>query len=210
MTNVLILGANGQIARWVVQSLGTDPLITQTLLVRNPAKLHDIPENAEVVTADVLDTYALTQTAKGQDIVYANLTGDNMGEQAQSIITAMNAADVKRLIFIVSLGIYDEIPGAFGEWNEKTIGPYLGTFREAADQIEASGLSYTLIRPAWLDDTDEINYELTAKDEPFKGTVVSRKSVADLVQRVINPTQHINANLGINKPGTNANKPYFV
>ena len=29
----------------------------------------------------------------------------------------MKACDVKRLIFVLSLGIYDEVPGKFGEWN---------------------------------------------------------------------------------------------
>ncbi len=39
MTKVLILGANGQIARWVVQMLADRKDIDQTLLVRDPNKL---------------------------------------------------------------------------------------------------------------------------------------------------------------------------
>lgn len=211
MTKTAILGASGQIARWVVEGLAQDADVQQTLLVRNPDKLASVPDNATVVTADVLDTEALTEAVAGQDIVYANLTGDDMGEQADSIITAMDAAGVKRLIFVLSLGIYDEVPGAFGEWNRQTIGPYLGTFREAVDAIEASDLEYTLVRPAWLDDRDEVDYELTEKGEPFKGTVVSRKSVADLILGIIrNPETHVGANLGVNKPGSEADKPYFM
>lgn len=185
--------------------------MSQTLLVRNPARLPAVPANAVVVRGDTLDTEALTRTVAGHDVVYANVTGDNMGEQARSIIEAMDAAGVKRLVFVLSLGIYDEVPGAFGQWNRRTIGAYLGTFREAADAIEASGLDYTILRPAWLDDRDEIDYELTGKDEPFRGTVVSRRSVADVILAVIrDPQLHVGANLGVNKPDSDADKPYFM
>ncbi len=47
---------------------------------------------------------------QGQDVVYANLTGEDLDIQANSVIAAMKACDVKRLIFVLSLGIYDEVP----------------------------------------------------------------------------------------------------
>jgi uncharacterized protein YbjT (DUF2867 family) len=117
----------------------------------------------------------------GQDIVYANLTGGELDRQAKAIVEGMSVAGVKRLIFVASLGIYDEVPGTFGEWNRREIGAYLPPFRRAADAIEASGLDYTILRPAWLTDEDEVDYETTERNEPFKGTEVSRKSVADLI-----------------------------
>lgn len=46
----------------------------------------------------------------GQDVVYANLAG-NLEKMAKNIVEAMNASSVKRLIFINSMGIYDEVPG---------------------------------------------------------------------------------------------------
>jgi len=59
---------------------------------------------------------------------------------ANAIVEAMDKARVKRLIFVASLGIYDEVPGKFGEWNRRQIGAYLPPFRKAAYAIEASGL----------------------------------------------------------------------
>jgi hypothetical protein len=85
----------------------------------------------------------------------------------------MEEARVKRLIFITTLGIYDEVPGKFGKRNNREIGAYLGPYREAADLIEASDLHYTIVRPAWLTDYDEVASETTEKGEPFKGTEVS-------------------------------------
>lgn len=143
MKNVLILGAGGQIARHVINQLADKQTIKQTLFARQPAKIHKpYPTNSQIIMGDVLNHAALKQAMQGQDIVYANLTGEDLDIQANSVIAAMKACDVKRLIFVLSLGIYDEVPGKFGEWNNAVIGEPLKPFRRAADAIEASGLEY--------------------------------------------------------------------
>ena len=76
---------------------------------------------------------------------------------AARIVESMTAASVQRLVFITSLGIYDEVPGRFGEWNRRQIGPLLRPSRAAADTIEESGLDYTILRPAWLTNADEVS-----------------------------------------------------
>lgn len=74
--------------------------------------------------------------------------------------------------------------------------------------IEDSGLDYTIIRPAWLTDQEEVDYELTKKGEVFKGTEVSRKSIADLVTKIIDtPDSFVDDSLGVNKPNTDGDKP---
>ncbi|MBB4845609.1 uncharacterized protein YbjT (DUF2867 family) [Paucibacter oligotrophus] len=212
MKNVLILGASGQIAQWVVRSLAGDKSVQQTLLLRDPRKLTgQEPVNAKVVIGSVLDKKLLRQAVTGQDVVYANLTGDDLDKQAKAVIAAMEAEGVKRLVFVLSLGIYDEVPGKFGEWNRVTIGEDLKPFRRAADAIEASGLVYTIVRPAWLTDEDEVDYELTTKGQPFKGTVVSRRSVANLIAQIVtHPELRVCESLGVNKPGSDGDKPYFM
>ncbi|VWC57353.1 SDR family oxidoreductase [Burkholderia lata] len=211
MTNVLILGASGQIARWAVQMLGEHPNVRQTLLVRDPAKLAgNEPANASVVIGDVLDKKLLPRIMDGQDIVYANLAGD-VDVQTEHVLAAMKAANVKRLIFVNSLGIYDEVPGKFGDWNRREIGQYLPPYRRSADLIEASDTDYTILRAAWLQDKEEVIYEITRRDEPFKGTEVSRKSVAALVAELVaHPDRLVRANVGVNKPGTDGDRPAFV
>ncbi|KWI47706.1 NAD-dependent dehydratase [Burkholderia pseudomultivorans] len=211
MTKVLILGASGQIARWAVQMLGTKSGVTQTLLVRNPRKLAgNEPANANVVIGDVLDKKLLPRIVEGHDVVYANLSGD-VDTQTEHILAAMKAAHVRRLIFVNSLGIYDEVPGKFGEWNRREIGQYLPPYRRSADLIEASDVDYTILRAAWLQNDDEVSYELTARDAPFKGTEVSRKSVASLVVDLIEHADKLKrANVGVSKPGTDGDKPAFI
>ncbi|WP_313455800.1 SDR family oxidoreductase [Stenotrophomonas sp.] len=212
MKNVLILGASGQIAQWVITSLAAEKNLQQTLLLRDAKKLTGKePANARVVIGDVLDRNLLKEAVASQDIVYANLTGEDLDKQADAVISAMKATGVTRLIFVLSLGIYNEVPGAFGKWNNAIIGEDLKPFRRAADAIEASGLDYTILRPAWLTDEDEVDYEITEKGRPFKGTVVSRRSVGDLISEVIlHPERHIGENLGVNKPGSEGDKPYFM
>ena len=56
-----------------------------------------------------------------------------------------------------------------------------------------------------------MDYETTTKDQPFKGTVVSRRSVGDLIAKVIaSPDLHVGESLGVNKPNTDGDKPYFM
>ena len=211
MTKTLILGASGQIARHVIDDLAGDDAQQMTLFLRNAAKLGAAPANARVVQGDVLDAAALGAAVRGQDVVYANLTGENLDEQADAVIAAMQAQGVRRLVFVLSLGIHDEVPGKFGEWNDATIGEDLKPFRRAAAAIVASGLDYTILRPAWLTDNDEVEYETTTRNQPFKGTEIARKAVAAYVLTLLeNPAKDIGGNIGLSKPGTDGDKPAFM
>lgn len=209
MRNVLVLGASGQIARRAIELLA-DEDVELTLFLRDANKLDDAPEGARVVEGDVIEREQLDPAVRGQHVIYANLAGD-LDVQAATIVESMGAAGVQRLIFITALGIYDEVPGAFGEWNRRQIGSMLGPYRAAADTIEGSSLDYTILRPAWLTDADEVSYEVTERDEPFKGTEVSRKSVAALVTDIVmHPDRWVRSSLGVNKPGTDGDKPAFA
>lgn len=79
----------------------------------------------------------------------------------------------------------------------------LDPYRKSAAIIEASNLDYTIIRPEWLNNNNEIDYETTQKGEPFKNPkkYVSRMSVADLIVKLAaNPDLEIRHSLGVNKP----------
>ncbi|MFC9360258.1 SDR family oxidoreductase [Rhodococcus sp. NPDC057014] len=209
MTKVLIIGANGRIARWAVEMLAGKE-IDLTLFVRDASRLAGAPDAAQVVEGDARNEVAVAEAVRGQDIVYANLSGE-IDTQAERIVAAMQSQRVQRLIFVTALGIYDEVPGPFGQWNRRQIGSVLDTYRAAADTIEASTLDYTILRPAWLTDNDEISYEVTQRNEPFKGTEVSRKSVAALIADIISsPDTWSRTNLGVDKPGTDGDRPAFM
>jgi uncharacterized protein YbjT (DUF2867 family) len=194
MRRVLILGASGSVARQATDLFLTESDAQLTLYLRDPRRLGSVdPDRVRVVEGDVLDVAALTQAMTGQDIVYANLAGD-LERMAESIVKAMRGTGVRRLIFISSMGIYDEVPG-------RQYSSVLDPYRKAAEVIEASDVDYTILRPAWFTNADEVDYETTQKGEPFKGGVVSRKSVAALVVKLAtSPQLEVRHSLGVSKP----------
>ena len=192
MKNVIILGASGNIAKHVIDILVRKGDINLTLFLRNKSRLrnYDISKY-RIVEGNVLDFKQLKEAITGQDIVYANLSGD-LEAMAKNIVKAMYDKGVKKLIFISSIGIYD-VP----------LKSVLTPYRKAADVIEASDLEYTLLRPTWFTNADEVDYETTRKGEPEKGSVVSQKSLATLITKIIEfPENYIRENLGVNKPNS--------
>jgi uncharacterized protein YbjT (DUF2867 family) len=135
---------------------------------------------------------ALTSAMKHQDVVYSNLAGD-MKRQAETIVEALHAAGVKRLIFISSMGIYGEVPG-------ERYRSALDLYRDAAAVIESSDLDYTVLRPGWFTHDDEINCRITQSGEPFKGHDVSLNSLSDLIVKLTTtPGLHVRQSLGVAK-----------
>jgi len=196
MTNILILGANGQIARVATELFleRTDAQLTLYLRHARRLKLSCPADRVRVMEGDVLNSEALEAAMAGQDVVYANLDGE-LEQQARCIVETMQKVGTKRLIFISSMGIYDEIPG-------EQFGSILDPYRKAASIIEASDLDYSLIRPAWLNNRDKIDYGTTEKGETFKNAdaQVSRKSVADLVVKLATtPGLEVRSSLGVHK-----------
>lgn len=209
MTRVVILGAKGQIASIARQRLLKDTDAQLTLFARHSKQLRNVETQREtIVEGDATDAAAIESAVTGADIVYANLAGSNMDDEARAVVAGMHAAGVKRLVWISSIGIYDEVPGAFGVWNNEVLKNYLPPYKRAAEVIESSDLDYTIVRPAWLTNKNEIEYETTTKPEPFKGTEVSRASVADYVLSIVrNPATDVRESVGLDKPGTEGDKP---
>lgn len=208
MTKVLILGANGAVSKAAINSFLENTSYTLRLFLRDANRLPDYAsDRIRVREGDATNFEDVNRAMEDVDIVLASLSGE-LDNEAQTIVDAMNANNVKRLIFVTSIGIYNEVPGNFGLWVQDQISDYLVIYRKAADIIEQTDLDYTIFRPAWLTHTNEIDYEITKKDEPFKGTEVSRKSVAAIaVQIAKDPALYSRDNIGINKPNTDFDKP---
>ncbi|HLR18296.1 MAG TPA: SDR family oxidoreductase [Staphylococcus sp.] len=208
MTRVLILGANGAVSKAAINSFLENTTYTLRLFLRDANRLPDFAsDRIRVREGDATNFDDVNRAMDNVDIVIASLSG-HLDKEAQTIVKAMQVNHVKRLVFVTSLGIYNEVPGAFGEWVKQQISTQLPVYEKAANIIENSGLDYTIFRPAWLTDTNEVDYEITQKDETFKGTEVSRKSVAAVAVNIAkNPSLHLKENIGINKPNTDSDKP---
>ncbi|MDV4043706.1 NAD-dependent dehydratase [Elizabethkingia anophelis] len=208
-TKVLVLGAGGAIAQHAIGFLQGNKDIELTLFARDAQQLAQADSGVNLISGDVLNNEDLSKAIKGQDIVYANLAGE-VDKMATAISETMTQQGVKRLIFVTCLGVYDEVAGKFGEWNNRMIGSDLVRYGKATRNVEKSGLDYTVVRPSWLTDYDETDYETTQKGEPFLGTEVSRKAVgAYIADIILHPGRDVKASVGVNKPGVYGDKPAF-
>jgi uncharacterized protein YbjT (DUF2867 family) len=193
VTNVLILGAHGQLARNTIPVFLRHADVRLTLYLRRASRLtNPDPARVTIVEGDVLHQATLEAAMQGQDVVYANLAGA-MKQQAEHIVAAMHATGVKRLVFISSMGIYGEVPG---ERYRSVLDPY----RDSAAVIEASDLDYTILRPGWFTQDPKVAYQITQKGEPFRGHDVSLDSVSALiVVLALTPGLEVRRSLGVSE-----------
>lgn len=194
---ILIIGATGSIGSKLRKTLLSKTDYKLTLYSTRANRIQVTAGREVAIAGDVFNKNDLARAVSNQDVVFAALSGD-LGRMAKSIVDVMEKSTTKRLIFITSMGIYNEIPRSVGggNLNENSM---LRPYREAADVIEKSNLSYTLIRPGWFDEGSD-NYEITKKGEMFKGHDVSRQAIANLVLKCIQENFGVRESLGINRP----------
>jgi nucleoside-diphosphate-sugar epimerase len=210
---ILILGAAGQISR-----MATDLLLRQTdaslvLYARRATsrlKAAD-PQRVRLVDGDFTNAQTLRETMQGVDVVYINAAGDKAAKQV--IAQAMQAAGVARVIEAAILGIYDEVPGAFGNWNKGMVGPSrIRQVAEATRVFENEAFDYTILRLTWLyNQAGNTKYLLTQKNEPFVGAQVTRQAVAQLIVDIVTASDNrfVKTSLGVSEPNTDWDKPSF-
>lgn len=190
MKKVIVIGASGSLAPYVIEALKQLQNVELTLFVRNKNRLsNSAADGCTVIEGDAMNYSSVKNAIAGHQIVYVNLAG-NLATMTTNIVKAMNETSVKRIIAISSIGIY-----------KTPLKSVLIPYRKLADIIEAANLDYTILRPDWFTYDNEVDYALTHKGEPETGTAISRKSIASLIATIIeNPDLYIKENLGISKP----------
>lgn len=200
MTKLLILGANGQIAKLVV------PMLANTDVQSTLTSLHGRSDK-NIQTLDAVNETQLVSMLKDIDIVYANIGAEGRQKTAaNSVVNAMHLAGVRRLIWVATVGVHDELPQKQSDlWanilgttdNENT---YMGDQAAAVKRIMTSGLDYTVIRPNELID-DNIMQQLTIQTNPkeiIQGGPVTRVSVAEFITQIIlNPITYNSMSVAI-------------
>jgi len=202
MKKILILGANGQIARIVAQRvLDEQPDVALTLFLRNSQRLNAFATNSRVtlVEGDLADYAAIDSAMQGQDLVYVAMvdhTSDNI--ITNNVVKAMRANGVQRVVESSLLGLYNEVPGEYGRWNYEMVKNGLQAAINADQLLAESGLGYTTLRFPWLNDRDEVKYLITHKNDPYLGVSGSRQSMADVIVKIIADPEYLkNDSVGI-------------
>ncbi|EFK31007.1 saccharopine dehydrogenase [Lactobacillus delbrueckii] len=217
---LLILAANGQIARIVEERILTEDKfkdIDLVLLLRRASHLQSLkdryPDRVTLVDGDINNKQVVVDAAKGCDMIFSAVVDhDDAGNNrpTKNIIAAAEANKISRVIETSLLGIYDEVPGKFGKWNRDFCfgGNPEGSSPVNADQLledsgEDSGLDYTTLRLPWLNNRPEAKYSITHRHDTYVDVSGSRQSMADVVLKIMaDPTFGSRDSLGIADPDT--------
>ena len=213
MTKVLILGDTNPITAGLRDSIlvnTTDDVVIYDHLVAAKVQV-SAPERETLIDGRLIDEAKLVEAMAGVDVVYLNKMLQL--NEVRTVIAAMKAAHVNRLIATTVVGIYGETGGDFGVWNIKQLGaPAIGRLRRCADAVERSGLDYTILRYTWLyEESDNDKFVMVPQNQKFMLAQLSREGLIKGIMEVLTDTSgtYIKANYGIGEPGTIQEKPFF-
>ena len=192
MKNILIIGATGSLGETLRRKFANQDQYQLTLFSRG-SNLLRVNENEQAMAASVFEDEKLNQAMQKQDIVFVALSG-NLPEMIKPILKVMYDYKVKRIVFVSSIGIYNEIRVSGNISNNPILQPY----RQTADIVEESGLDYTILRPAWFDNGSDTICQISLKGETVTGHDVSRKAIIELVSTIIDqPERYLNQNIAL-------------
>lgn len=158
---IAILGATGQTGGHALKT-ALEAGHHVRVLARDPAKLAVKHDRLEVLKGDATNSDDCARVVDGCDAVVATLGPQGLGtttlrqDAARSVVTAMKAKGVKRIVWLSALGVGDNIAQArrtsiFAVLFMKTL--LKKTYRDAAaaeQVLRDSGLDYVLCRPPGL------------------------------------------------------------
>lgn len=185
MKRILILGASGTFGKALVEKLSNDEECHLTLASRHASAFYHESERCHVVDCDAMNADDLQQAMADCHVVYCAISGGDLPVIIENTVSAMKKIDLRRLIFMGAVGIYDEIPADMDDEDNVRNNPDQIPNRRAADVVENSGLDYTILRPGYLRDGDKNDYALTFKGEQAKGYISTIPSVVGLAIRLI-------------------------
>jgi putative NADH-flavin reductase len=161
---IAVVGASGGVGRQVIrQALARGYLVTAQ--TRSRAKLAELEGQIDIVEGKPADPARIAELVKGQDAVIFTLGIDKLGrttlfsDATRVLIDAMKKTGVRRLIALTGVGA-GETRGHGGWFYNHVIFPLFTRSRYADKDlqeslIEASGLEWTIVRPAPFNETQQ-------------------------------------------------------
>lgn len=191
-------GGTGQAA--VTQALGHGD--TVTAFVRDPSRLPIAHERLRVVQGDVLDAEAVAAVVEGQDAVVSALgqAGRRVrvySEGIRNILSAMEAADVYRIVCVSAAGVGAPGGGGLPAWYSKLIVPLFlrevyADMKLMEDAVMASETYWTIVRPAGLTDGPFTGvYRVVVGDGVPKGRTISRTDLAAFLLKALGQAAYV-------------------
>lgn len=197
MNNILIIGAGGQIPRYLIPLLQKETNANITLFSRHTNQLHY--DNVNKITGNAGDIEDLVNAMEGQDFVYMNFDDKAITDK---VIKAMHQAGVQRIIQAGVLAVYGEVAEPFATWNARMLGSRIAKGR-GNESLESSDLDYVHMRMTWLYNGDRSDYVASPKGEDFLGAQISRQAIARFVlDNIIGKRNDSRASIGLWEPGS--------
>ena len=200
---VLIIGASRGVGRCLLErALAQDHQVTAA--VRNPAAVDIRHAQLHVVPCDVLDAEAVTRALAGQEVVFCTIGDNTRGPTAlystgaRNIAQAMQAHQVRRLVFLSNFGVLGEkardLRGAALLFLAKRLIRHtLADHRRALQEIQDHAPEWIAVRPLPLTNGPWSGQYRTAVDGiPAKSSHIARADVADFMLRQATDDSYLN------------------
>jgi putative NADH-flavin reductase len=191
---ILVFGASGATGHELVRQ-GLTAGHQVSAFVRNPASFSAAPD-LRVIQGDVFDPEQVAAASQGQDAVFTALGARTLGpndllpKSSANIIAGMKRHGVRRLIVLGAAGAYRDAgkhATAFRRFFLRLLKrtllkyPFINSSIQQ-QQVEASGLDYTLVLPPRLTNGPAVGrYRVEFDGLPPKGMTLSRADLAEFM-----------------------------
>lgn len=201
---IIVFGATGGTGQFVVQQ-ALEEGFEVTAFVRTPSKLKIAHGNLTTIKGNAFNQGEVTAAIKGHDAVVSCL-GSSQGmkkstelqEMTKIIVTGMEKNGVKRIVYIASAGIHNELPGISGKLIMRVLKNTLIDHRVATECIKANGLVYTIVRPMGLTDRPfSGKYRESTTGLPKGSRSIPRADVADFILKALKDKKYENTSIGV-------------
>lgn len=189
--NIALFGGSRGVGRQVIeQALAAGHQVRA--LLRRPADFDLSHPQLTVIPGNVLEPAEVAACVEGADTVICSLggTADNPGDVVsrgtRHIIAAMQAAGVRRLVVVSSIGVgdsQDQAPFAFKMLMKTVLKAAMEEKEKQEALVQASGLDWVIVRPGGLTDGPRTGNYRSGLDKSIKAGQVSRADVAEFVLR---------------------------
>lgn len=205
---VIVFGATGTVGRLAVENL-LKAGHTVTAFARSPQNLNLSDANPRLVAGDAMNLSDVMDAVAGHEAVVVTL-GAGMSRKSKirsqgtmNVIKAMQTHGVRRLIAQSTLGARDSWPTLNFWWKRVMFGALLApVFRDHELQeqlVEASGLDWTIVRPAAF--TDKATTRPVIEDVPNSARgldlKIARSELARFLTRQLSDRQYIGRAVGL-------------
>ena len=194
--NIAIIGATGNFGIPFTAKLLSNPNYQLTLISKSAGNIYEDSHRVVARSIDATNQKELKELLENQDIVYCAVSGEDQNVIARNLVEL----NVKRLIYMTVVGIYNELPKDNGDEynleNEKEQIPN----RNAVDIIEESNLDYTILRSGYIIYENDDECIITKKGQEAKGYISTYKSIEKIALEIIeNPKMYSRESISVTR-----------